>query len=394
MWEIYFQFSMKKIEEYPEIQNFITYTSLSDLELEEMSTDGKIFEHEEMCGLMQFYRDQPELAEQAIGLIGSKLPGMDTFKACATAICIGSITEDNIDCPSDKEIVHFFIEMSWKCCNYLKSVSELLGIAWNNLTLEQVEQADKAECYSKNPEGYKAYIGSYYLVMCIMTRICRKRELRDILRQTDQISGLCNYLAEFLSWYGYIHNVLEMSEEETITVLFPEKQTGLKVSTQQIDSSFLFMTLFQLEMAKTGVFADWGISYNYKELLDRKAHNRLLKNETDNIQNDTACLEYYTPYALQPDGTYSITKTDETGKSVVNSISRVWGEQPLQTIPRIEGQIVLLTDSHPLMNRSWDENFITPIHMALQPEVKLQRFLTSSEYNTWMNKIKQIVKNQ
>lgn len=375
------------IENYPELQAFWDYTRLSDLKVEEMTSQGQVFEHPEMNGLFAFCQNHPDLVEEAIGWAGEHLAEMDTFKACATAICIGSITESGFDCHSDEAIVRFFTEMSWKCVHYLHDVAEMLGVAIDDLTPEQLEEAPAQDCYEHSPEGYKAGAGSYYLVMCVMTRICRKRELREMLRNTEQLEDLCNYLSDYWGWYGYVSTVLGMTEEETVTVLFPEKQTGVEVVARQIDSSFLFMTLFQVELSKTGVFSDWGVSYTYNKDLDFKAHN--LPQESDAaIQGDVACLEYYTGYALQPDGSYSITRTDETGKQVVDQITRVWGEQPLHTLPRIDGRIVILADSKPLMNRTWGEGFVTTVHDALRPEITLQKKLTAAEYEEWMEKVR------
>lgn len=73
-------------------------------------------------------------------------------------------------------------------------------------------------------------MGSCYLIMSVMSRICRERSLREYLRGVDSIGDLCGFLSQFEGAYGYISSVLGMVEEEDIIILSPEKQLGLEVT--------------------------------------------------------------------------------------------------------------------------------------------------------------------
>lgn len=104
-------------------------------------------------------------------------------------------------------------------------------------------------------------------------------------------------------------------EEEDIIILSPEQGVGLEVTVRQLDSNFLFFTLFQIEMYHRGWLEKLGVlDYKYDPVRDQRAHNLVGEDEREEGQ-DSACMEYYTYKAYQPDGTYSILMTGADGNA-------------------------------------------------------------------------------
>ncbi len=127
-----------------------------------------------------------------------------------------------------------------------------------------------------------------------MSRICRERSLRESLRQVENIEDLCGFLAQYVGAYGFVSSVLELVEEEDIIILSPEQGVGLEVTVRQLDSNFLFFTLFQIEMYHRGWLEKLGVlDYKYDPVRDQRAHNLVGEDEREEGQ-DTPCMEYYT----------------------------------------------------------------------------------------------------
>ena len=374
--------------QYPIVRDFMAFVMRPEVAFDEITTSGVIFQHREFSALIDFCCKNPEVAEIVVGEVIRRLPEMDVFKACVAALCVGSITEGGVPCPSSVEIVNYFIERSWRCVAYLKKAAGMLEVGLDELEPEALEKADQRALYALDGEGYKTFVGSYYLIMCVMSRICRERSLRESLRQVENIEDLCGFLAQYVGAYGFVSSVLELVEEEDIIILSPEQGVGLEVTVRQLDSNFLFFTLFQIEMYHRGWLEKLGVlDYKYDPVRDQRAHNLVGEDEREEGQ-DSACMEYYTYKAYQPDGTYSILMTGADGKQQVNPENRVWGEGNIYEIPRLDDRIVILVDSHPLMSRSWGKGFTTPVHGAIRPDVTLKRQLSDDEFDTWMQKVK------
>lgn len=373
------------------MENFMAYACSPEIEFDEIGSDGVIFQHEEFGLLIQYCRQHPDKAEAVVEEVINKLPGMDVFKASVAALCVGTITEGGVACPSSPKLVDYFVGRTWRCVEYLNNVAKMLDVPVNDLEPDTLYKTDRKSLYRLDEEGYKTFMGSCYLIMSVMSRICRERSLREYLRGVDSISDLCDFLSQFEGAYGYIYSVLEMAEEEDIIILSPEKQLGLEVTIRQLDSNFLFFSLFQLEMHRQGWLEKLGVqNYKYDPLRDKQAHNLLEEAEEGTQEQDHACMEYYTYKAYQPDGTYSVLLRTPGGIPQVNPETRVWGEGNIYEIPRLDDRIVILVDSHPLMNRSWGQGFTTPVHGAIRPEVTFKRQLTSDEFNGWMQRVKEM----
>ena len=188
--------------QYPIVRDFMAFVMRPEVAFDEITTSGEIFQHREFSALIDFCCKNPEVAEIVVGEVIRRLPEMDVFKACVAALCVGSITEGGVPCPSSVEIVNYFIERSWRCVAYLKKAAGMLEVGLDELEPEALEKADQRALYALDGEGYKTFVGSYYLIMCVMSRICRERSLRESLRQVENIEDLCGFLAQYVGATG------------------------------------------------------------------------------------------------------------------------------------------------------------------------------------------------
>ena len=96
--------------QYPIVRDFMAFVMRPEVAFDEITTSGEIFQHREFSALIDFCCKNPEVAETVVGEVIRRLPEMDVFKACVAALCVGSITEGGVPCPSSVEIVNYFIE--------------------------------------------------------------------------------------------------------------------------------------------------------------------------------------------------------------------------------------------------------------------------------------------
>jgi len=84
-----------------------------------------------------------------------------------------------------------------------------------------------------------------FTVMGMMTMLCRSVANR---RQLQRQRGLAEWLDEheaISNHLYYLAGVLQLTDEESLYVLFPEYGMGLEVSISQVNNSFHLLTLLQ-----------------------------------------------------------------------------------------------------------------------------------------------------
>ncbi|MCI8530787.1 MAG: hypothetical protein HFH82_16945 [Lachnospiraceae bacterium] len=362
-------------------ETFLAHTKNPSLLEGETEHFDVFFQAPAVKDLIAFGAEHNEFLTQIVDTFSS-IGSMDLYRGCLTGYLIGLYGESEITSEhTDHALAAFFQRVLTLCEEYMALVCRQIGA-----TIEQLEEDDELADAFYNfppntlletaPEPVKAWMGAGMLSLGLMSRISSSRSLRDLLRQADRIGERCYYLDHYLDTIGFIPNVLNMVEEETVLLLSPHTGKGVEVALREIDSNNLFFTLLQFTLYHENLLQPLGAqSFTYREIIERIArHDPVEEEDWPEQIYESGCFGYYTYPALQPDGSY-------------NEMGTVWGEGTLYEVPKLDGRYVILL-TKPNIQRSWGNAFVTSTHSRLQPEVKLIRRLPDEETAQWLNKIR------
>ena len=215
-----------------------------------------------------------------------------------------------------------------------------------------------------------------FTVMGMMTMLCRSVANR---RQLQRQRGLAEWLDEheaISDHLYYLAGVLQLSDEESLYVLFPEYGTGLEVSISQVNNSFHLMTLLQPLVLRQA--AALGLRKTY-EPIDDELIRYASGDPTatpDHKGHDAALFGWLNALAYR-------------GGDSLDPLQLVWGEKPVRGLPRVQNRVVVLaTEAKSKINRSWSISFCAPLHDAYRPLVQMRRLLAPIEVAAVLREIR------
>ena len=212
-----------------------------------------------------------------------------------------------------------------------------------------------------------------FTVMGLMTMLCRSLANR---RQLQRQPGLTEWLDEHEAVSDhlyYLAGVLQLSDEESLYVLYPEYGTGLEVSISQVNNGFHLLTLLQPLVLRQA--AALGLRKTYEPIDDeliRFASGDPTATPDDEV--DTALFGWLNALAYQG--------------GPLDPLQLVWGEMPIRGLPRVQNRVVVMaTESKGMIQRSWSISFCAVLHDAHRPLLQLRRLLTPAEVAAVLHEI-------
>lgn len=284
----------------PEVQEFMTWTN-------ELSTQD---------------------THEALAMLTNLLPVADVAPASVLALCCGALVEQ-----SSQATLAFPAVLT-----HFQRLQELVNV------------------------GAPPPAGAFrFTIMALMTMLCRSAANRHELLQQPGLADWLDVHDAISDHFYYLAGMLQVSDEDSIYVLFPEYGTGLEVSVNQVNNVYHLLTLLQplivQYQAKLGLRR---ISTALDPHLLRYAQG--LTAERPIKEADAALFNWLNAAAYQG--------------GPLDNRQIAWGELPVRNLPRVQEKVVLLGAA--LIGgprRSWDVGFCTTLHAAHRPQVQLQQLL-------------------
>ena len=279
-------------------------------------------------------------------------------------------------CEKISDLLLEFIE-DFRKQNELPEDDEAIAEAFSGFT-------DTDKLMKKNPDGYRAVKGHYFMLQSVMDIILRDNEKRKSLMGYRNKFERLSY---FFNNYNYLVRTFALCDEEKVIVIDAESENGWECSVQQIENNFSLMSLLQFSFHHNGVFKEMGVDYEYIEDTDLFAHNRFdFDNKNPQYDRDGAKIGFYTYRAYQPDGKMTILNGNK-----INPNNWIFGEMPVNSIPKIgEYIIIFISKKLEIGSRTWDIRFLLPVHPFVKPEFRVIKKLEKEEVTNWLDKISEV----
>lgn len=344
----------------------------------------------QQAAFQNFYRwamTSQENGRKALEQAAGALKQMDVLQSALAAHLCGALIEQwGAQEQAGRKIVEAFAENVQKTCAFLAEAETLLACPEGALDAEKLKEAEMADLFSQMPDGVRAYWGSDLMTLAVMAVITRDQRARQYLRELD-IYPHIQYVGQFRDNLQYVAEVYQACAQLPLTILSPKTLHGLRVEANDLSNCFHFFTLLEAELYRQGLLEDWAIAgYAWRETIYQIAIGAQYPQKQDSI---SACQQYYTVHAVEPDGSYRVTKETEQGVQM-DPQTLVWGEMPLEAIPLFEGERVVIVDQEGMFaGRSWDVAFVAKCHDALNPSLRITEVLTEAECRQLWASIKQ-----
>ncbi len=188
------------------------------------------------------------------------------------------------------------------------------------------------------------------------------------LNLRDDIIAELTRVEAFVPGPGWVLELLQ-KRSGNLVVLHVKTQKGFHVTYQNLSNCFHLFTLLQGALAGRVPGTRSG-----------SASRRVLAVATGEKTaqvSDIAWWHY---------GVGTVPKVDPGSADWITST--VWGEANPATIPKIDGQQVLLLWPMTMASRSWDAGFFGPFLTAAPPGVTVDAELTAEQVQDWWSKLK------
>ena len=230
-----------------------------------------------------------------------------------------------------------------------------------------------AQYFKAMPEGVKSVRGLPLLLRPAMTMLCRDVSSRVAARQNAALVRTVSEMKEIQREAGYLHRVLEMTDDAPFLVLHANQKKGFRIRVTGVQNNFHLFTLLQGALIGPGKLDGPPPDPEVIALAKGEAqHARSL--------HDSAAFGYFHYLGLRP---------DKTLDTVIGSVGWLWGEAPAFTTPVWKNQHVVLLDKLSLGSRGWDSGFFAPLHDALRSSVVIEESLSPSDVNALITDLMQ-----
>ena len=329
-----------------------------------------------------------ENVDDAINVAIERLLVFDPYKACVMSRWIGSCVEEGFDSPKLDLFSEFCKKITDLCLDFIEDFRKAMGPSEEDEAFDMDEvfinksEEDEKKLMNVNPDGYRAIEGHYYMILSVMTVICRdgkkRNALRDYYNKFERLSG-------FFGNFKYLVRGLALCDEERFIVIDTETKNGWECSARQIENNFSLMSLLQSCFHHAGILKKMNIEYEYNAEADLIAHNHFdFKEKKPSVDRDWTLLDILNYRAYQTDG--SCVSIEDAIRTIPEAL--IWGEMGVSFIPKIDDySIILINKSDKIGFRSWDIQFLTPVHPAVEPEFEIIRTLEKIEVDGWLERI-------
>ena len=302
--------------------------------------------------------------------LSSLLEKMDLYKASLLSNFIGFACQEKEDTSAGRGVIELF---ACSCTNVYELFQRL------EATGDKQLPDSRKEIFEENPDQARAYEGFNILCVSAMAFLSRDASLRNFLSELN-ISEQIMYLSEetedspYLKSVHYVNQILYTCSDYKFLVLFPKKKTGFFATANDLSNCFHLLFLMEEQ-----IYKKLGAKYDMHAFHASKSLTSLAHGDYP----DDCWNESYTTHYTECN--YATAFQEEFGTSMATSL--IWGEMPPQAIPAIDGRGIIILFENGL-NRGFSAQFLATPHDALNPYVEIEQELSDTEYNAWMEKIK------
>lgn len=208
-------------------------------------------------------------------------------------------------------------------------------------------------------EQFKIADGFQFLCQGLVAHLARLPEFVSELSADSDLCDRIDFLQNYSHGFAWIGELLRRSSG-TLIVLHTESRRALRVKYENISNCFHLFTLLQAAIGDSlpgGRTTDPEIAAT-------------AKGSTYVEGSDSAWWHYGNPLSTEP-----------------NMVASIFGEAPVNTIPTIDDQQVVILWPPVLKGRSWDTGFFGPPIAASQPVVTLEAELEIAEAEAWFQRV-------
>lgn len=226
--------------------------------------------------------------------------------------------------------------------------------------------------FEQAPDPFRAFHGMHYLVLALMTTLCRDRAQRVRARFLPgfMTSLQALYVAdplEKLSALSYLYRLMYSYDGE-LDVVIPEKGLGFRLRLDGVQNGFHLFGLLQ------AFLPDIAEQIGIRNYPPTDPHLREL------LQSDTITGEFPTEIAaLHGYADFSGWQAAKEGSLGLHGF--VSGEQLVWSLPELDERRILVMSIQPVFgSRTWHPAIHAPLHDALRSGVTFERWLDKEEY--------------
>lgn len=319
------------------------------------------------------------MASEAVGRaaldkLSGELAAMDVYKGCLSAHLCGALIEQwGANAAVGRQLVEAFCRVLALCCAFLAQAQQSLGSPEEDFDAEALSGADLAALFAQQADETRAFLGCDLITLAVMAVITRQSEARMYLREQGVYEQV-QVVQRFKENMTFVDEVYRTCSQLEVTVLAPKVMRGFRAVLHDVNNCFHLFTLLEAELCRQGWLEDYAVAgYRWDKALYEVATGQRYPKSQASIG---AHQQYYTVWAVQPDGGYQVTRKTEAGVQM-DPNALIWGEMPPEAIPLWQGQRIIIMDSEGMFaGRSWDVSFITKCHDALSPSLRLTETLS------------------
>lgn len=338
-------------------------------------TGGKAFNK-----LLQIAQKEKEMPT-VLKLISSRLPEMDLFHACLGMYLCGYMIERIGVLDSGLAIADYYTYIVESACELLEAAAKKLDIALEDLKPEQLTTPLLEELFLSVPNGVRAFFGCDPATLAVMDVITRESNSRKLMREKRCFEQL-ETLKRFVPNVDYVTQVYQSCSALPLLVLSPKTERGFLAEVNDLSNCFHLLTFLEAELYQHGLTEAYQLKdYEFHEEIYQYATGEKMPVCGGKIK---AHQQYYSYQAVGKQGGM---------KELLPYL--IWGEMPPESIPDIEGTIVIIMDPDTMFaGRSWGTEFVFCCHEGLSPYFKMIRELSSEEYIQEMERIQTYIQKE
>lgn len=316
--------------------------------------------HEQPFGPMIFRApalDDERALNRATRAAAEALVGLeDPYNACRLGYVVGVLVEQGADAN------HLADELAHCLSRMLQLARPLLPDAEDRIP-------DAFDALDHQPFAARALLGLRDLSLAVMSALCRAKGARQRVREWPEFRRDLEELS-FPNAF-YLRELLNCADDIELIVLHPQQSRGYRVITQMIRNNFHLFSMLQAEL----------IGERSEGLLEGPeldpAMIAYMRGETHERPGDSdwAVWHFGNARAWTAQG----YETDLLSTSI-------WGEQSPRDVPMVDGERIVVLGECPLRSKTWDANFIAPLHDAHEARLWV-RTLTVGEVESWLKKL-------
>jgi hypothetical protein len=179
-----------------------------------------------------------------------------------------------------------------------------------------------------------------------------------------------------------LSEVLELVEECGLLLLHPGQRRGFRITVENIRNNFQLFTLLQGELPLHGLEGEGAVAGRcladpLAALARGEVSLEAFCDEHGSGCRGQAAWGYYPWTALQPDG--SIAVAEEDGHDIPGL------DKPDAIVPLEGNRVVLL--GIPTSAQTWEAAWVTPVHRAFRPVLRVTQDLGAAEVSSWLLRI-------